>query len=131
MLTDQKKKRVNNEIKKEQAARNAAYQKSLQDGINQSKAEIDLFIAQQGTRAKGLDEQVKLAEQIRDKELAILKRELDAKLISQTEYETQALLIKQDFLDLQTEAVIDNGQRELEAVIEANQSKIEQGTFFK
>lgn len=127
LLTDQK--RVNNEIKKEQAARNAAYKKSLQDGINQSKAEIDLFIAQQGTRAKGLDEQVKLAEQIRDKELAILKRELDAKLISQTEYETQALLIKQDYLDLQTEAVIDNGQRELDVILEANQSKIEAGQF--
>ena len=103
--------------------------KLVQDGINQSKAEIDLFVAQQGTRAKGLDEQVKLAEQIRDKELAILKRELDAKLISQTEYETQSLLIKQDFLMLQTEATIDNAQRELDAIVESNQSKIEQGTF--
>ncbi len=120
LLREQQDKR------KEAAAARAA---AVQKGIEDSKKEIDLFIAQQGIRAKTLEEQIKIAEQVKDKELAILQRELDAKIISQTEYETQALLIKQDFLALQTEAVIDNGQRELDVILEANQSKIEAGQF--
>jgi hypothetical protein len=120
LLREQQDKR------KEAAAARAA---AVQKGIEDSKKEIDLFIAQQGIRAKTLEEQIKIAEQVKDKELEILQRELDAKIISQTEYETQALLIKQDFLALQTEAVIDNGQREVDAILEANQSKIEAGQF--
>ena len=67
LLTDQK--RVNNEIKKGQAQRAAASKKAITDAISQSKIEIDLFIAQQGTRAKSLEEEIALAEQVSAKKL--------------------------------------------------------------
>ncbi len=121
--------RVENEIKKSRQDRVAAAKAAVSEAINQSKAEIDLFVAQQGNRAKSLAEQIKTAETLRDKRMAILQRELDARLITQTEFETQSLGIQEEFLELQTQQVIDNAQVELDAILAANESKIEAGQF--
>lgn len=121
--------RVENEIKKARQDRVKASQDAVKEAISQSKAELDLFLAQQGIRAKTLAEEVATAEQVRDKKLAILDAERKAGLVSETEFQTEKLKIQQDFLELQTVQVIDNANRELQAIVDANQSKIEAGQF--
>lgn len=121
--------RVNNEIKKASQDRVKAAEAAVNKAIQQSKTEIDLFIAQQGTRAKSLEDEIALAEEVSAKKLAILQRELDAKLISETEFEIESIAIKEESLLLQTQLVIDNADRELDAIVEANQSKLDANQF--
>lgn len=104
-------------------------QKAIDKGIEQSKKEIDLFIAQQGTRAKSLEESLKLEEQVRDKKLALSRKEFEVKKITQTEFELQSLNIKNEFLKKQAEITVANAQIELNAFINANKSKLEANKF--
>jgi hypothetical protein len=104
-------------------------QKAIDKGIEQSKKEIELFIAQQGIRAKSLEENLKLEEQIRDKKLALSKKEFDVKKITQTEFELQSLNIKNEFLKKQAEITLANAQIELTAYLDANKSKLEANKF--
>jgi hypothetical protein len=103
--------------------------KVIDKAIAQSKTELDLFIAQQGIRAKSLEESLKLEEQIRDKKLAIAKKEFDSKKITETEYQLQSLNIKNEFLKKQADITMANAQIELNAFIDANKSKLEANKF--
>lgn len=103
--------------------------KAIDAGIAKSKTELDLFIAQQGTRAKSLEDSLKLEEEIRDKKLAIVKKEFDSKKITQTEFELQSLNIKNEFLKKQAEATVANSDIELKAFIDSNKSKLDANQF--
>ena len=118
---------VENEKKRAEGAKLAL--KAAQDEITKSKELLDLFLAQQGLRAKSLEDELKIAEQVRDKELEILQKQLDAKLISQREFETESLNIKNEFLLLQSELVVDNAQRELDIITETNTQKLDANKF--
>lgn len=121
--------RVETELKKIAEKRIKAQEKAVKDTIAQNKLEIDLLIASQGIRAKTLQEQITLAEEVRDKRLEVLNEELAAKLVSQTEFEIASLAIQEEFLLLQTEQVIENADRELQVILEANQSRLDAGQF--
>lgn len=103
--------------------------KLIDAGIAKSKTELDLFIAQQGTRAKSLEEGLKLEEEIRDKKLSIAKKEFDSKKITQTEFELQSLNIKNEFLKKQADATVANAQMELTDFIDNNKSKLDNNQF--
>lgn len=103
--------------------------KAIDTGIAKSKTELDLFIAQQGTRAKSLEDGLKLEEEIRDKKLAIAKKEFDSKKITQTEFELQSLNIKNEFLKKQADATVANAQMELTDFIDNNKSKLDNNQF--
>jgi hypothetical protein len=104
-------------------------QKAHDQAIAQSKAELDLFIQQQGFKAKSLQEDLDFENKVKDKKLANLKQEFDAKKISQTEYEAQSLAIKNDFLKKQAETTIAFAEIELNKFLDDNKTKIDQNKF--
>ncbi|WP_310381830.1 hypothetical protein [Flavobacterium sp.] len=103
--------------------------KLVDASIAKSKTELDLFIAQQGIRAKSLEDSLKLEEQIRDKKLAIAKKEFDSKKITQTEFELQSLNIKNEFLKKQADITVANAEIELKSFIDNNKSKLNGNQF--
>lgn len=108
-------------------------QKALDDAVNKSKAELDLFISQQGIRAKSLEEGLRFEESVRDKRLQIAQQEFNAS--KKTETDKLKLLtdqnnIKNEFLQKQSEVAISFAQRELDAYIKNNATKVEQDKFF-
>lgn len=84
-----------------------------QNRINQMNDEIDLFIAQQGVRARSLDEQLKLEEEIAAKRKNVLDQELKNKLISQTQYNTAVLELDNSLAETRANLAISNLDREL------------------
>lgn len=107
--------------------------KALDDAAKLAKAELDLFISQQGIRAKSLEQDLKLAEQVRDKKLKIAQAEFNAS--EKTEADKLKLLTDQNnirdaFLQKQVNAVVTNASRELDAFVDANKSKIDSQKFF-
>lgn len=110
-----------------------ARKKALSDASALAKAELDLFLSQQGIRAKTLAEEVKLAEQVRDKKLKIAQAEFDASeknKAAELKLLTDQNNARNELLEKQTELVVDNANRELQAFINANQSKIDAQKFF-
>src|SRR5690606_2701950 len=63
-------------------------QKAIDEQINKQKELLDLFIAEQGERARTLQEELELEEVFSQKRKDILDRELAAKKISEEEYKT-------------------------------------------
>ncbi|MDI9256326.1 hypothetical protein [Flavobacterium sedimenticola] len=107
--------------------------KQLSDAAVLAKAELDLFLSQQGVRAKTLAEEVKLAEQVRDKKLKIAQAEFDASeknKAAELKLLTDQNNAKNEFLEKQNQLVVDNAFRELQAYIDTNQSKIDSQKFF-
>lgn len=109
-----------------------ARQKILDDAAIKSKAELDLFISQQGIRAKSLAEGLKYEEQIRDKKLDIAKKEFDA--TNKTEIDKLKLLtdqnnIKNEFLKAQTAVVIALADQELQVFLDNNKTRLDANKF--
>lgn len=65
--------------------------KAMDNAITKQKQELDLFVAQGAAQAKTQSEQIVFEQTASDKRLALLKKELDAKKISQTEYDTAVI----------------------------------------
>lgn len=107
----------------------AEKRKQVSDAIKQQKLELTLFIASQGKRAKTLEEELALAESISIEKEAILKKELDAKIISETQFQISLLAIKEEFLNAQTNLTIDNANRELAEILDSNQTKLDNNQF--
>lgn len=91
--------------------RDEAFNKAIQ----QANDELDLFITQQGTRAKTLQQEVNIAQEVARQKTAILDSQRKAGKVSETAYQAELLKINQEFLAVQTEASIDNAMRELES----------------
>ena len=63
-------------------------QKEANDkAIEQQKGALDLFIAQQGIKAKTLQEELAIEEQVSKKKVDILKAELNNKKITKTQFD--------------------------------------------
>lgn len=107
----------------------AAAEKAIDNAISKSKTELDFFIASQGIKAKSLEEELKLAETVRDKKLSILRTELENGKITQAEYNLQALTEKQTFLKAQSDITVANADQELKNFIDTNKSKLEANKF--
>ncbi|MDI9257276.1 coiled-coil domain-containing protein [Flavobacterium sedimenticola] len=122
--------------KAEQAAEDArqkreqARQKAIDASIQKSKDELDLFIQQQGFKKKSLEEELAFEKQVLDKKLAILKQEYDAKKITQTAYQAQALALTNEFAKKQADTTISEAQRELDIFKKNHQTKLNDDKFF-
>lgn len=101
-----------NSIRKEAEAQR---QKALDEHIKKQKELLDLFIAEQGERARTLQEELTLEETLSAKRKAILEEELKAKKISQEAYKTALIEIDQDLAKRRAEIAVDNAMREIEA----------------
>lgn len=103
--------------------------KLVDKAIAQSKTELEIFIASQGIRVKSLEEEVALAEKVRDKKLEIAKKEFEARKISEKEYQLQTLNIQNDFLKKQADVAVAFADQELKNFIANNRSKIDANKF--
>ena len=121
--------RVDKEIDAANKERQDKLKEQLAERIENSKKEIDLFILQQGFKKKTLVDELILAEEVSKKKIAILVDELKNKLVSQTEYDLQLLTIQQELLKKQAILTADNANRELQTIVENNQSKIDANQF--
>ncbi|HRE77098.1 MAG TPA: hypothetical protein PLL09_04650 [Flavobacterium sp.] len=105
-------------------------QKALDDAIQKSKDEIELYIQSQGIKKKALEDELKFEEELSKKRLAVLKKEFDAGKISKTAYEAEKLRITNEFALKQVDATVQNAQRELD-IYKANlEQRKADDTFF-
>lgn len=95
--------------------------------ISKQKEALDLWIAQQGDKARTLQEQLDLEKQTSDKSKAILDNELKNKKISQEKYDLEILKLKQSTARLQAQIAIEAAKTELDNYIYDNQTKLKNG----
>lgn len=110
-----------------------ARKKALDDTAKIAKAELDLFLSQQGIRAKSLQEEIAIAEKVRDQRIKIAQAEFNASEKSKADrlkLLTEENNARDEFLKKQVDSVVTNASRELQAFIDANVSKIDAQKFF-
>jgi hypothetical protein len=110
-----------------------ARKKALDNAAKLAKAELDLFISSQGIKAKSLEQEIAIAEKVREQKLKIAKADFNAS--EKTKADELKLLtdqnnIRDEFLRKQVDAVIKNAEIELNAFVDANKSKIDSQKFF-
>lgn len=123
--------RVLNQIRNQDAQKakqqaDEAYQREL-SRMNES---LNLWIAQQGIRAKTLKEQLEEEREIAESSMKILDYQLRNKKISQRAYHTEVLKIQNDLAMLTNQLVVENAERELAEFIRVNETKLEKGKIF-
>jgi len=128
-LIEKAEKEAEERRKKAEEAR----KKALDNAAKLAKAELDLFISQQGYRAKTLEEQLAIEQKALAKRMEIYKKEYEAS--EKTKADKLKRLTDENnaqeaFLKKQAELVVDNAYRELQSFIETNNTKIDQSKFF-
>ena len=115
----------------EQLTNRVALQKEANDkAIEQQKGLLDLFIAQQGIKAKSLEEEVTIAQEVSNRKQKILAAELANRKITQAQFDAGVIEAQNELLTVQTNLTISNAERELSAHEGLNTSKIESDKFF-
>jgi hypothetical protein len=135
-ITGQESEQLVNRVSLQREARDQAKaaaeeaKKIADQGIKQQEEELELFIQQQGLKAKGLKEQLEIQREISKQEIEILKANLENRNITQLEFDSELLRIKNELLQQQAELTLDYSRRELDEYILNNQSKIDNEMFF-
>jgi hypothetical protein len=120
-----------NALQKEAADKaKAIREKAFNDSIKKLDDELKLFIAQQGTRAKTLEEQLVVAKGIAERETEILKTKLKNNKKFQAEYDAEILKINNDLADKKADIIVENAELELNKYIKTNESKLDNDKFF-
>lgn len=123
-ITSQESEQLTNRVSLQREA--ADKLREIQDAaIQKQQEQLDLFIAQQGLRAKTLAEQLEIEREISRQSIEIKKAELEAKKISQEVYNAEILNIQNELLQKQSELAVENARRELEIYLQTNESKID------
>jgi len=128
---------VDQQRKKEEAAAKAAVKareeqiaaaKQVTDAaISESKTRLEIFIEENKGKADTLKDEVKLAEDVKDKKLAIIEEEFAAKKLTESEYELAMLQTKNEFLEDQKNLTVEYANEELEAFKSTNKSRLNEG----
>jgi hypothetical protein len=129
-VTTTQQNKVNSLINESNAKAKELAQKKLDDALAKNKLEIDIFIAQQGVKAKSLEEEVKIAEAVATKKLALNDKEFKAKKITAEQHKLNQITIQNELLQAQTEATLAFAQIELDRVKEQNKQKIDANLFY-
>ena len=129
----------NDGIAKQKAAadkRKQEAQQAMQDAITKQKLELDLFIENQGIKARTLKEELDLASKIADKKSAIAQAEYKAAVKASGEtanaklqLDIEEARIKNELAQKNAALTVDNAARELAAYKELNQTKLQDGKF--
>jgi hypothetical protein len=96
-------------------------QKVTDAAISESKTRLQIFIEENKGKADSLAESIALEEQVRDRKIAILKEELDANKLTQSEYELGLLESKNTFLEQQSQITADYAQKEIEIQLDKDE----------
>ncbi|MBW2961277.1 hypothetical protein [Mesonia aestuariivivens] len=119
-----------NSIRKEGADKAIEQKQRILDAaIEKQQQELDLYLAQQGIKAKSLEEELQVAKEVSKRKLEILKSEYEAGEISKTEYETEKFNITNEFAQKQIDVTIANAERELQIFKDSHQSKLDSNQF--
>ena len=119
-LTDE----FNADREREVAAEREKNKKIMDDALSLQKQKLNLFIAENASKAKTLDEQLKYEDDYAKKSAAVLKNELNAKKISYTEYQTAIKNLAIDTAAKRAAATVKYANAELDLWMQENQSKI-------
>lgn len=122
-------KRARAEAASEAKAAQARRKAATDAAIKENETLLKLFIEQNKGRAKSLEDGLFTLQVVLDEELRILKQKLDAEKITREEFELLQLQSKNRFLEAQTDLVIEFADKELQAVISNNQSRIDENTL--
>lgn len=127
-----KAEKAREEAQKRREEAEARRQKALDKALEKQQLELDLFISSQGVKAKSMEAEVKLADEIYKKQLAINQAEFNAS--EKTANDKLKLEIanndaKNTLMEKQRDIVIANVERELELYINANKSKLDTDKF--
>jgi len=121
--------------KEEQDAQAAAEkQKQRQEDLlnkqlDQSRAEIDLFIEKQGFKKKSAEEEYKFNKELFDKESKDIELRYAKGKLSKTQYEIEKAQITNDYARVNSEIVLENAEIEINAEIEKNQAILDSDKF--
>lgn len=121
-ITGQESEQLTNRVQLQREAADRA--------IEIQKSQLDLFIESQGIRAKTLQEEADIAQQVSDKKLEILRAELNNRKITQEQFDAEQAKIQNELLQAQTDAAVNAADRELQAFVELNQQKLDANKFF-
>lgn len=122
-------KEASDKAKKIQEENLKRAQKVVDNAIKRQNEELTLYIEGQGIKKKTLQEQLDFEKTVSDKKKEILKAELEANKITQIQFDTELLRIKNDLLQKQAEIAVENAQKELEDYVRGNQSKVDSEKF--
>lgn len=122
--------KLNSIRKQAQSEALAAGKKAVDEALKLQEIELQTFIESQGTKAKTLQQGLDIAKQVAEKRIKILDAELKAGIKSQQEYSLEILKINNELVQKQAELTTDLAQRELDAYIQKNQSKIDSDLYF-
>lgn len=128
-ITGQESEQLTNRVALQKEAAEKA-KEIQQAAIERMKEELAFFTESQGKRAKTLQQALDEQRAISEKSIEILQKELDAKLISQTKFDTELLAIQNELLQKQAEITVDNAKRELDDYVALNQSKLDSDLFY-
>jgi hypothetical protein len=103
--------------------------KYFENEIQKQNENIELYLAQQGIKAKTLEEEFLIEQELTKKRLALLETELKSGTISKTKYEAEKLNIANEFLLKQSELAVEIARREIEEKIAVLPSLIEGQKF--
>lgn len=109
---------------------NIIRQQAVDQEIKRQQELLALFIEQQGFKARTLEEELKLSQDISKKQEAILKKQLANQKISQIEYNKEILKLRNDLLFQQAKIASEQGKRELEEFIKTQQSILREGELY-
>lgn len=132
-ITGQKSEQLANEnsLRKEAAAKELENIKRIQDAALLSmKVQLDTYIENQGERKLSMEDELKFAEVVKNKSIAIAREEYKQKKLTKEQFDLEILKINNDFLKRQTDLTIENAQLELDELLFAHQRKLDQNTFF-
>ncbi len=121
--------RINSQ-RSEQLTNRVSLQKEAADlALQQQKDALDLFLAEAGTRAKTLQEELDLEEAASEKRKEILKAELNAKKLTQDAYTAELIRIDEDLARRRAEIASENAFREIEINRQALERQREDNLF--
>lgn len=105
-----------NKLNQIRAQAQAEQAKGQDEAIKKQNELLDLFVAQQSTRARTMEQELELEREISERRKEILQSELDAKKISQEKYQSEVIKIENDLLRRQAEIAVENMRREMAGV---------------
>ncbi len=115
------------EAQSQAKAAHDARMKQIEAEIKRQKEALELWIAEQGDRARTLKEQLTLQEETAKKSKAILDNELKNKKISQEKYDLEVLKLTQETAKLQAQIAVDIAEQNLDTYIYENKERLKQG----
>lgn len=112
--------------------RETALKKRLQDYANLIKSETDLYLSQQALKDKGFEDEIQQNKELHRRKMANAEAEYkasDKTAADLNKLNTERNNINLEFIEKQRDLVVANADKELEAIRNANKSKLDSNKF--